>query len=208
MTEEEKASFQEIANEEYLEGNVHELNFLYTLIANAPEVFIVNYDNDLGEQNGAPISMQLQIKNNDYATGVLQISRSNPPALFNILEDIFHCYQQCNISEYGDVYNFEYEARLFANLVIKGNGITATQDFPYFTGILNLFGLDGLNFGYKLGFIEMLNSLLFYQAYEHGVNMFIDYNKKNNIGNQNYTAESNSLPFSLFKFYTHFNIRK
>lgn len=131
-----------------------------------------------------------------------------PPALFNTLEDMFHCYQQSNISKYGDVHNLEYEAKLFANLVLKGNGILATHDFPYFTDILTLLGLNELNFGYKPGFKEILNCLLFYQAYEHGVNLFIDYNTKNNTGNDEYKAISKSPPYSLLKFYELFNLKK
>ena len=121
---------------------------------------------------------------------------------------MFHCYQQSNISKYGDVHNLEYEAKLFANLVLKGNGILATHDFPYFTDILTLLGLNELNFGYKPGFKEILNCLLFYQAYEHGVNLFIDYNTKNNTGNDEYKAISKSPPYSLLKFYELFNLKK
>ena len=209
MTEKEKAEFQQLANEEYLEGNIPELSFLYNLIANAPEVFIVDYVDEITDKNGDPISMQLQLsyENNEVAR-ILQISSSSPPALFNTLEDMFHCYQQSNISKYGDVHNLEYEAKLFANLVLKGNGILATHDFPYFTDILTLLGLNELNFGYKPGFKEILNCLLFYQAYEHGVNLFIDYNTKNNTGNDEYKAISKSPPYSLLKFYELFNLKK
>ena len=209
MTEKEKAEFQQLANEEYLEGNVPELYFLYNLIANAPEVFIVDYVDEITDENGDPISMQLQLSyENNEVIRTLQISSSTPPALFNTLEDMFHCYQQSNISKYGDVHNLEYEAKLFANLVLKGNGILATHDFPYFTDILTLLGLNELNFGYKPGFKEILNCLLFYQAYEHGVNLFIDYNTKNNTGNDEYKAISKSPPYSLLKFYELFNLKK
>lgn len=197
-----------MGNENYLDGNAPELVFLYNLIANAPEVFIVEYVESIVSPNGEPASMQLVIKSNeDEINRTLQISLSLIPQAFNISEDLFHCYQQCNLSGYEGEHNLECEAKLFANFVLKGNGISATPNYPYFNDILSVFGLDGLNFGYKLGFNSILNSGLFSYLYQEGTNMFVEYNETHNIGGPLYRTISDSPPFSLLKFYNSFKIR-
>ena len=208
LSPEDRARFEEMGNENYLDGNAPELVFLYNLIANAPEVFIVEYVESIVSPNGEPASMQLVIKSNeDEINRTLQISLSLTPQAFNISEDLFHCYQQCNLSGYEGEHNLECEAKLFANFVLKGNGISATPNYPYFNDILSVFGLDGLNFGYKLGFNSILNSGLFSYLYQEGTNMFVEYNETHNIGGPLYRTISDSPPFSLLKFYNSFKIR-
>lgn len=152
--------------------------------------------------------MQLVIEpNGEESSPTLQVSKSSIPQHFNILEDLFHCYQHCNLAGYEGEHNLEYEAKLFANLVLKGNGISATLNYPYFTEILSIFGLNGLNFGYKLGFNSILNCGLFSFLYQEGANMFVEYNNAHNIGGPSYRTISKSPPFSLLKFYNSFNIK-
>lgn len=208
MSDEEKEEFLRFGDKDYLQGNLPELYFLYQLIESVPNVFIVDYVDVITDSNGESIPIQLEESSINNENNLnLQISRSNPPHTFNLLEDLFHCFQQINASKYKSAHNFEYEAKLFANIAIKGSEMSAVHDFPYFTDILSLLGFEGQNVGYKLGFKFILNSVIFRFLYQDGVNKFIEYNTINNTGNDEYRAPSKSPPFSLLLYYKLFKIK-
>lgn len=138
-------------------------------------------------------------KTND-GSWTFNIVESNGPATFNIAEDMFHCYQQDNITEYVGSHNLEYEAKLFAQIVTNKMDVLAPKGH-YYEPVLDYFDINNNN---SISWIrEKLNSDTFLSLYFNNSNTFAEYNRNNNVGNENYKTwtDRNSPPISLLKLY-------
>ncbi len=196
LSPEEKAKFEENVNLR------PELASLYDFIANAPEVFVVEYVENIvensveGKEETAVMSVRPGESENEY---ILSLSKNPTPSDFSFAEDLFHCFQHCNFSEYTDSHNFEYEAQVFACITITTNAHGAHPDLPFFNSMISYLGID--YFYYPPEFNQTLNSNEFLSFYLTQSKDFVDYNEKFDKGNSNYRTETKSAPFSLLKFY-------
>ena len=207
LSEEDKARFE--AMRDYWQKKSKELFVLYQLIDESDIIFKVQYldspDESLSSQMGEgwkDTPVYISDKTND-GSWTFNIVESNGPTIFNIAEDMFHCYQQDNISEYVGSHNMEYEAKLFALMAIFNNkNMGGASSAFYFEPNLDYVGVYNLDNSIS-NIREKLNSDMFKYLYFFNSNIFAWYNRFNNIGNGNYKirTDSNSPPISLLKLY-------
>ncbi len=203
LSPEDRIKFENITKTPYDNTVIPELAFLFNLVANAPERFVVEYEERLvaktagGKDQEASMQVQPGDAENEY---ILKISKSSPPEIYNVSEDLFHCYQHCNLQEYSDSHNFEYEARVFTSIMLPVNDRGALQEGSPFFPILSFLGIKS-GYSYPEDFGNKLNSNNFISLYLQQSTLFVDINNNYDNGNVNYRTETKSLPFSLLKFF-------
>ena len=201
LSEEDRAKFEAMGSKDYMERRP-EIAFLYNFIANATEVFVVKYVDNIvensadGKEQSAVMSLRPGDAKNEY---ILSLSNNPPPSDFSFAEDMFHCFQHCNLSGYTDSHNIEYEAQVFACITVTTNAHGVYPDLPFFKSMVSFLGVD--YYYYPTDFNQKLNSSEFLSFYMTQSKNFVDYNNKNDKGNSNYRTETKSPPFSLLKFY-------
>lgn len=201
LSEEDRAKFEAMGSKDYMERRP-EIAFLYNFIANATEVFVVKYVDNIvensadGKEQSAVMSLRPGDAKNEY---ILSLSNNPPPSDFSFAEDMFHCFQHCNLSGYTDSHNIEYEAQVFACITVTTNAHGVYPDLPFFKSMVSFLGVD--YYYYPTDFNQKLNSSEFLSFYMTQSKNFVDYNNKNGKGNSNYRTETKSPPFSLLKFY-------
>ena len=103
MTEKERLDF--IKSIDVYKETFPELVKLYQLIDKSPIVIFVEYKNEISTKTPEGDKINVSIKlvvSNDNTNRTLFISKTLNPAEYNLAEDFFHCYQQCNLSSYPD----------------------------------------------------------------------------------------------------------
>ena len=211
LSPEEKAKFETISIPSNDIEPVPEIVALYNMIANAPEVFVVEYVEKIEDKTVdgkiQNVPMKVSPSDNDKYDYKLSISKTSPPQIFAVAEDMFHCYQHCNLSGYEGKHNLEYEAKLFAHFIMTVNGVCMTYNLPFYSSVLSFLGIQ-VQYGYPSDFNQKLSDKEFIPFYIQQSELFVDYNNKNDIGNSNYRTETKSPPYSLLKFYNDYKTNR
>ncbi len=205
LSDEERADFDAMID--CWRKNFSELYYLYQFMDKSDTVIKVSYlsstneslSNQMGKEwETAPAYITDKTEDGSWSFNIV---KTNGPTDFNIAEDMFHCYQQDNITEYVGSHNMEYEAKLFALMAIFNNGGGASSAF-YFDLILYYLGVFN-DYNPISNIVENLNSPTFKYLYFYNSNVFAEYNRANNIGNENYKiiTDRMSPPISLLKLY-------
>jgi hypothetical protein len=113
-----------------------------------------------------------------------------------LVEELFHVFQQLNLTSYsqGD-FNFEFEAKISTIAIIEGGGAIAGISSEYADNVM--FQAGDLREGKTNLFSVFLSKTAI--EYIPSANQYAEFNKKNNIGNNHYKANTTVFPFSLIK---------
>ena len=168
---------------------------LYSSLEASNNIFIVSYGSPIG-YSGNPVAGQFVA---NQAGGGSVTFDSNVPAIPGptLSEEFFHAYQYENQKGYAPgEFNKEFEAKTYATLT----GLQMADGYATYRGmetfqnniVQEQYGKDPQNIS-----PVMVVSKTFIGDYMRHANIYADYNRRNNIGNNNYKSSTQVAPYSL-----------
>jgi hypothetical protein len=175
-------------------------NAMYTSLESSGKMYTVEYGETVTRSDGSQVDGQFVP--NDKG-GIITLLRTDIVAQsFN--EEFFHAYQNDHKNQYenGD-FNFEFEAKLAVTAMGEETEY-GTFDIPGMWNFQNRvrygeFGTWSPENGTIPITPEKVSSESFLNGYASAANIYAEFNRTNNIGNDHYKVSTTVSPFSLIE---------
>ena len=189
LSEEQRKIYFDCVN--LMRENSELFNKLYTAMEQSDQKVTIVFGETV---NVGDCQVNAQYQSNGDHTGTITINNSLTQLKGSDLgEEVFHAFQNDNIAQYGGSCNKEFEAKTFTTAVGQECGGMQTVDG------MNDYQNNILMEKYSNGDQIIIPNDFFLVEYQKYANIYSIYNKKFNIGNQNYRAATNVKPYSLLK---------
>ena len=120
------------------------------------------------------------------------------------MEELFHGYQwgeNKSLYESGKEFNYEFEAKVAKLLMTAQAGfLQSNKDGTNLETIFNLLSSDGLDI--NMHNAQTITENDFHDKYFKGAESFMNWNIKNNYGNNHYRNKTEQTPKSIIKLFT------